>query len=198
MMALRASLLLTVVVLTFSTLGCGGDPPNKEIQQAQTAIDAARAAGADRYAVEEYTAATTALTNANLAVEQRDYRLALNHALDSLEHAQAAGAQASGGKAAARASADLAVGAAAAAVAAAEAKVKAAEAAHVAARSLMPAQAALTAANQRVQEARTAFANGDYPAATDAASAATAAAKDITEKIPAPTAPPARRRPASR
>jgi hypothetical protein len=63
-------------------------PPNKEMDQAQGAIDAARAAGADRYAPTEYAAATTALKDASDAVAQGDYRLALNHAIDSREQAQ--------------------------------------------------------------------------------------------------------------
>lgn len=63
-------------------------PPHKEMDQAQGAIDAARAAGADRYAVPEFAAANTALKNANDAVEQGDYRLALNHAIDSRDQAQ--------------------------------------------------------------------------------------------------------------
>ena len=63
-------------------------PPNKEMDQAQGAIDAARAAGAERYAATELAAANTALKNANDAVQQGDYRLALNHALDSREQAQ--------------------------------------------------------------------------------------------------------------
>ena len=67
--------------------GCAA-PPSKEMDQAQGAIDAARAAGADRYAATEYSAATDALRNANEAVLVRDYRLALNHALESREHAQ--------------------------------------------------------------------------------------------------------------
>jgi hypothetical protein len=58
------------------------------MDQAQGAIDAARAAGADRYAPTEFAAATTALKNATEAVAQRDYRLALNHAIDSREQAQ--------------------------------------------------------------------------------------------------------------
>jgi hypothetical protein len=58
------------------------------MDQAQGAIDAARAAGADRYAPTEYKAATAALQQANEAVAQRDYRLALNHALESSEQAQ--------------------------------------------------------------------------------------------------------------
>ena len=66
--------------------GCES-PPNKEMDQAQGAIDAAVAAGADKYATTEYSAATDALKNANNAVAARDYRLALNFALESHEHA---------------------------------------------------------------------------------------------------------------
>lgn len=58
------------------------------MDQAQGAIDAARAAGADRYAEKELAAANAALKSANEAVEQGDYRLALNHAIDSREQAQ--------------------------------------------------------------------------------------------------------------
>ena len=43
--------------------GCS-EPPQKEMSEAQGAIDAARAAGAERYAVEEFRAATTALKSA--------------------------------------------------------------------------------------------------------------------------------------
>src|SRR5207302_905741 len=49
-----------------------GDPPDKEMDQAQGAIEAARAAGADRYATTEYAAANDALTRARLAVTGRD------------------------------------------------------------------------------------------------------------------------------
>ena len=81
----RSSLGCLVVTLFLSACG---NPPNKEMDQAQGAIDAARAAGADRYAPTEYKAATAALQQANEAVAQRDYRLALNHALESREQAQ--------------------------------------------------------------------------------------------------------------
>ena len=80
---LRASALALLLLLT----ACG-TPPHKEMDQAQGAIDAARAAGAERYATDELTAATTSLTAATQAVEQNDYRLALNHALESRERAQ--------------------------------------------------------------------------------------------------------------
>ena len=75
-------------VLALLLLTACGTPPHKEIDQAQGAIDAARAAGADRLATEEYNAAIASLKLANDAVGQRDYRLALNHALESREHAQ--------------------------------------------------------------------------------------------------------------
>ena len=45
--------------------------PNKEMDQAQGAIDAARAAGAERYAANEFDAATAALKKANDAVAAR-------------------------------------------------------------------------------------------------------------------------------
>jgi len=84
-------------------------PPNKEMDQAQGAIDAARAAGAERYAPAELAAATTALQNAHDAVEQGDYRLALNHAIDSREQAQNAARVAADTKARVRGDAERAM-----------------------------------------------------------------------------------------
>jgi hypothetical protein len=80
----RAALACLLVALASACTS----PPQREIDQAQGAIDAARAAGAERYAATELAAANTALKNANAAVEQGDYRLALNHAIDSREQAQ--------------------------------------------------------------------------------------------------------------
>ena len=50
--AVRFLRLLPVFVAFVLAAGCG-DPPDKELHQAQGAIDAARAAGAEQYAVEE-------------------------------------------------------------------------------------------------------------------------------------------------
>jgi|KBSSwiS6_1023812.scaffolds.fasta_scaffold05923_3 hypothetical protein len=192
-MPLRRSFVVTLVLLALSSFACGGDPPDKEIQQAQNAIDQARAAGADRYALEEYTAAVEALKNAHAAVEQRDYRLALNDALDSKERADNAARLAVDGKAAARSAADKAMTAANAALNTADAKVKAA-AAKTPPRSLGDARAALDEAQKHVQEARTAFSNGDYYAALSAASATTQAARAATEKLDTPSASQPRRK----
>jgi Domain of unknown function (DUF4398) len=75
------------LVVVLAAISCA-DPPHKEMDQAQGAIDAARAAGAEQYAASEYAAATQALKQANDAVTGRDYRLALNYALESREQAQ--------------------------------------------------------------------------------------------------------------
>ena len=197
-MSLRRSFVVTLVLLAFSSFACGGDPPDKEIQQAQNAIDQARAAGADRYAVEEYSAAVDALKNAHAAVDQRDYRLALNDALDSKERAENSAKLAVDGKAAARSAAEKALTAANAAVTAADAKVKSAVTAHPAARGLADARAALDEAQMHVQEARTAITSGDYYAALSAASAATQSAKVATDKLEAPNAATPRRRTGTR
>src|SRR5262245_36028656 len=98
-----------VVMLSILSTACRDDPPNKEIQQAETTIDQARAAGAEVHAKEEFRAAQEALKQAREAVVQRDYRLALNHALDSREHAQTATKQMADIRAKERADADRAL-----------------------------------------------------------------------------------------
>ncbi len=75
--------------LVSTTAGCA-EPPQKELDQAQAAIEVAIAAGAERFAAAELTAARTAVSQASEAVAQRDYKLALGHALDGRERAQAA------------------------------------------------------------------------------------------------------------
>jgi hypothetical protein len=184
-----------LAVLAITAAACGGEPPDKEIQQAQGALDAARAAGADRYAVEEFTAAEDALKRAHDAVAQRDYRLALNNALDSRERAQDAAKQAADGKAAARIAADHALSAAADALSAARNRLKAAEAAHAPGRLLNAARHTIADGEQHLQEARTALEKGDYAAVVDDASAVTRAATATRSHLePAGQAAPRRRR----
>jgi hypothetical protein len=100
--------LVLLVPLLLLIAGCS-EPPQKEIDRAQGAIDAARAAGAELYAVEPFSAATTALKQAHDAVAQRDYRLALTRALDASDRAQEAARGAADGKARARSEAETAI-----------------------------------------------------------------------------------------
>jgi hypothetical protein len=175
-------------------VGCGGEPPDKEMQQAQGAIDAARAAGADQYAHDEFVAAQEALRHATEAVQQRDYRLALNHALDSRERAQSAAAQAADGKAAARVDADRALTAATAAIKELQARIKSAEGARVSARVLAPPREAVVSAERNLQEARALFRSGDYVKTRASAAAVSDAVSAATKDLEAATAGTSRRR----
>jgi hypothetical protein len=158
----RASSLIIAFALAAAALACGGDPPDKEMQQAQGAIDAARAAGADQYAHDEFAAAQEALKHANEAVNDRDYRQALNFALDSRERAQNAAAMAADGKAAARVDADRAINAATGAVNELAQKLKTPDPSR---RAAAPLRKGLADGERALQEARAAFGTADYPTA---------------------------------
>ena len=162
----RRFLLSFAIVVAITGAACG-DPPDKEMQQAQAAVDAARAAGADRFAREEFAAAEDALKRSHDAVAQRDYRLALNAALDARERAQTATRQAADEKAAARIDAERALAEADVALRESRAKLKTAETARAAAKILVAARKAIADGETAVQEARTALAQGDYLTAAD-------------------------------
>lgn len=130
------------------------EPPQKEIDQAQGAIDAARAAGAPQYAASEFDAATTALQQAHDAVEQRDYRLALSLAIDASERAQSAARQAADGKARARSQAESAVATTTTSLQQLRTAVKSAQAAKVPAKELASARRLATSVEGALQKAR--------------------------------------------
>jgi len=84
-----AAWLSAALAVMLTAAGCG-EPPQKELDQAQAAIEVAVSAGAERFAAAGLVSARTALMQARDAVNQRDYKLALSHALDSREKAQGA------------------------------------------------------------------------------------------------------------
>ena len=176
---------------------CTGSPPQKELDRAQGAIDAARAAGAEVYARESFAAATSALQQANDAVAQSEYRLALTRALDAYDRAQEAARGAADGKARVRSEAEGALTAATAAVQRLKTRVTA-ESSRVPKGELPAAQKAHAAAEAELQKARAALNTGAYFEARDTARALTA---EINERFraldaaaPAKTAKPTRRR----
>ena len=175
------------------TTACG-DPPDKELQQARSAIESARGAGADLYAREEFSAAETALKNATDAVDQRDYRLALNRALDARERAENAAKEAVIRKAAARTDASRALAVAGRTLDEARAKLKSAESARTPARILVPARRAIADVDLAVQEARTAYGQGSFASANEAAVAATARLRGVVRELETAAAPASRRR----
>ena len=137
------------------------------MDQAQGSIDAARAAGADRYATEQYEAAVNALQNAHNAVGQRDYRLALNYALDSRDRAQRAAKEAASQQAVLRSAAERRLGQVTASLDRAEQRLKAAEAARVPRRDLADARAAIAAAQESLQKAGTSIQESNYVASQE-------------------------------
>jgi len=171
-MPLRARVLTALLLVSLSSFACGGQPPTKEMQDAQTAIDAALAAGADKYASEEYAFAQEAIQRARAAVKEDDYRLALSSALDSRERAQLAAQEATAKKAAAKAESEKAIASVRALIATAQTRITGAEADRAAAAGLAAPKSALAAAEQHVQEAGAAFEQGDYVKANTQSAAA--------------------------
>jgi hypothetical protein len=156
----RATGLGAIVFLTFAA-ACS-EPPTKEMHEAQGAIAAARAAGADTYAAPELEAARAALKRSEQAVTARDYRLALGQALDARERAEEAAREAADRKAAARSDAERALAEASAALARARVRIEAASKARAPRRALTTARAGLQDASRTVQESRAALSTGDY------------------------------------
>lgn len=178
---------LALVILILSA-GCA-EPPNKEINQAQGAIDAARAAGAERFAANEFTAATDALKRSEQAVADGDYRQALSHALDSRDRAQNAAKMAVEGRADARGQAERAIAEVATLISRAHAQLKDPDIARVNGRALRGPRATVAAGETKLQEARSALAREDYAAVAKALNGAAADLQAALTEIDAAASP---------
>lgn len=142
-------------MVSLVALGCA-EPPQKEMSRAEGAIQAAKAAGAETYAAEEFRNAQRALARSEAAVEEADYRQALSHALDALEQAELAAGTAATQKAKARGDLDARMTALSAALDGVPPKLEAAVAARVAEARLKAPRAALAGIQHALQEARSA------------------------------------------
>lgn len=136
------------------------------MNQAQGAIDTARAAGADKFATAEHRAAIDALERSEEAVAVGDYRLALNHAIDSRERAANAAKMAVEGRADARGQAERALAVVATLLARAQTQLKGLDLARLDARALREPRATVARAEKLVQEARAALTVEDYAGVT--------------------------------
>jgi hypothetical protein len=172
------------------------EPPSKEMNQAQGAIDAARAAGAEKFAAAEFFAAQDALKKSEEAVGAGDYRLALSHALDSRERAQNAAKLAVDGRADARGHAERAIAEVATLLSRARAQLKDADVARLNARTLQGPRSTVEATEKMLQEARAALKTEDYAAVTKALNHAAAelqAALTEIDAVASPRAAPRKR-----
>lgn len=160
----RLGTALIIVPLTVLLHACA-TPPDKEINQAQGAIDAARAAGAEQYASEDYAASAAALARAQAFVDQRDYRQALSQALDARERAKEAARRASQQRAATRSAAEFSLAEVTAAVQQVRTMIAAAQTARAPAKDVTGLQDVMTVAENALQEARAALSRDEYTAA---------------------------------
>ena len=145
--------LIAAGALLVCIAGCS-EPPQKELDQAQGAVDTARAAGADQYAPDDYNAATTSLQKAHDAVDQRDYRQALSYALDGRQRAFEAARLVPEARTHARTAAESAFKTASERANRLDTLLREAKEARVPARELRSPQETLTAARRSLQEAR--------------------------------------------
>jgi hypothetical protein len=181
--SLRAS------VLALLLLTACGTPPHKEMDQARGAIDAARAAGAEQYAAEEFAAATAALTLATTAVNQRDNRLALNHALESRERAQNAARIAAEAKQRLHADVQRSMSEVIALLAQAKGRLSTAEKSRIPRRTIDDARRSIAAANDDVQKAGAADQALDFSAAQAALSGAKKRVSQVITRLDAAMRP---------
>jgi hypothetical protein len=178
-------LALIVAILSASC----AEPPSKEMNQAQGAIDAARAAGADKFAAAELTAAADALKRSEDAVAAGDYRQALSHALDSRERAQAAAKMAVEGRADARGQAERAIAEVATLLSRAQSQLKDPDITRASAKTLTAARSTVGAIEKLLQEARTALKTEDYAAVSMALDGAAARLQAALTQIDAAGSP---------
>jgi hypothetical protein len=190
---LRFGRTLLLLLLIF-TPACA-DPPTKEMNQAQGAIDAARAAGADKFAADEFKAAVDALARSEEAVTAGDYRQALSHALDSRERAQNAAKAAVDARADARGEAERAIAEAATLLARAEARLTDPAVSRLPRAALNGQRTTIASATKALQEARSALAREDYGAVTAVLKGIAAQLQAALKAIDAAASPaPARKR----
>jgi membrane protein involved in colicin uptake len=194
----RVSVLLSTIVCAVVLFAACSEPPKKEIDQAQQAIDNARQAGAEQYAPEEFAAATSALQQAREAVDQRDYRLSLSRAVDASDRAQEAARAAAENKAKARSQAEAAINATNASAMHLQARLKVAQEVRVPARELAPARATLKNAEGTLQKARSLLAAENYTAATAAVAGLDGQIRSETKVVEAAITLRTARRPASK
>jgi hypothetical protein len=153
--------LASVLLITALTLACS-EPPTKEQHQAEGALAAARAADAAIYAPDQLKAAEAALQKYDAAVAERDYRGALNDALDARDLAYAAAKQASDDKAAARGRAETLVAQLDALTRTATARLAGTATPRLSSQAAERVRAALRTAPSALQEARSLLEKQDY------------------------------------
>lgn len=173
------AILLSILVLAPAC----STPPDKERGQAEGAIAAAREASAEVYAVDDLRAAEAALARYDEAVAQKDYRQALNAALDARDRAYEAVRRASTAKADARARAEQLAQSLDTLATTVSQRLSGAGTPRVTGANAQRMKKAMAAGSTALQEARTAIDAGQYPAAITILEAAIPALEKEIEAV---------------
>jgi len=172
---MRRLALAVLVVSSLTAVAACSQPPAKERGQAEGAIAAARAASAEVYAADELLAAEAALARYDEAVTQKDYRQALNAALDARDRGYEAVKRASTAKADARGQAERLVIALDTLAATINDRISGAATPRITGANAQLLRQAVATSARALQEARTAIDDGQYPVAITRLEAALAA-----------------------
>ena len=181
-------------LLTCALLACGGDPPKAELDGASTALQAAKAAGAEKYASGQLAAAQAAYDKAEGAYKAEADKLfkeweAVNPLIsDAKGKADQAKSSAAQAKSKAKGSAESAIAAAAASIDAARAGLDAAPAGKGTEGDVDQLRADLDAAGADLSSARSAVGREDFASATSKANGAKSAAEAVAGGVAAATA----------
>ena len=182
-------------LFTVATLsGCGGDPPQADLDAAKAALDGARAAGAEKYASSELSGAQGAFDGAKASFDAeadkmfKDWDVVKPKIADAKAKADRATSAAQQAKASAKAAAESAIAAASAAVQTARTSVDAAPAGKGTEGDIEQLRNSLDSADADLSAARSAVSREDFETATAKASGAQGKAVAVATGVETATA----------
>ena len=158
--------------------GCGGDPPQADLDAAKAALGNARAAGAEKYASSELSAAQGAYDDAKAAFDAeadkmfKDWAVVTPKLADAKAKAERATSSAQQAKARAKGAAESAIDAASSAVQEARASLDAAPAGKGTEGDIEQLRSSLDSADADLSTARSAVSREDFETATSTAAGA--------------------------
>ena len=182
----RVFSLFVVLLAVGLTLGCGGDPPKADLDAANQALQAAREAGAEKYAGGELASAQRAFDDAKGAYDLEAEKWFKNWdkvvkpgLADAASKANAAAASATEAKNAARSAAEAAIAEAAVAVEETRASLDSAPAGKGTEADIEQLQTDLGGADSELAAARVAVEGEEFEEATAKASSAMSTAEAV-------------------
>ena len=192
-MKMRVVSLFVALASTAIIAGCGGEPPTSDLAAAKQALDAARAAGAEKFASSDYSAAQSADSGAEQSVNTEKEKLFKNFDQSKTQIADAKG-KADRAKSAAesekgrqRSSAEGVISAAAAAVQQARASLDSAPAGKGTEGDIEQLRTDLNGADADLSAARSAVASENFDQAKTRAGSAQQKAQGIASGVQAAT-----------